>query len=89
VCTAISKKELANARAKIATAVAIAGERPDGRMRRLGSVWLYRGAYASLEEELAQIESLTVEDLLSVARDFPLRPTLRAQVVPETAICSA
>jgi predicted Zn-dependent peptidase len=50
---------------------------------------LYRGAYASLEEELAQIESLTVEDLLSVARDFPLRPTLRAQVVPETAMCSA
>ena len=89
VCTAISKKELANARAKIATAVAIAGERPDGRMRRLGSVWLYRGAYASLEEELAQIESLTVEDQLSVARDFPLRPTLRAQVVPETAVCSA
>ena len=88
VCTAISKKELANARAKIATSVAIAGERPDGRMRRLGSVWLYRGAYASLEEELAQIESLTVEDLLAVARDFPLRPTLRAQVVPETVVCS-
>jgi hypothetical protein len=52
-------------------------------MRRLGSLWLYRGNYASLEDELVQIDRLTVADLLAVAKDFPLRPTLRAQVVPE------
>ena len=83
VCTDITEQELAHARAKVGTTVAIAGERPEGRMRRLGAIWLYRGQYASLEEELAQIERLTVDDLLAVARDFPLRPTLRAQVVPE------
>ena len=84
-CTDITERELANARAKVGTAVAIAGERPEGRMRRLGALWLYRGSYASLEDELAQIDALRVEDLISVARDFPLRPTLRAQVIPEAA----
>lgn len=83
VCREISDTELANARAKVGTAIAIAGEQPAGRMRRLGSLWLYRGVYASLEDELAQIDRLTVDDLLAVAKDFPLRPTLRAQVVPE------
>jgi predicted Zn-dependent peptidase len=83
VCTEITEQELSNARAKVRTAIAIAGERPEGRMRRLGSLWLYRGNYASLEDELVQIDRLTVADLLAVAKDFPLRPTLRAQVVPE------
>ena len=66
----------------MANAVTISGERPAGRMRRLGSLWLYRGAYSSLEDELAQIESLAVSDLRAVMRDYPLRPTLRALVSP-------
>jgi predicted Zn-dependent peptidase len=78
----LTDAELSNARAKVATAVTISGERPAGRMRRLGSLWLYRGAYSSLEDELAQIESLTVSDLRAVMHDYPLRPTLRALVSP-------
>jgi predicted Zn-dependent peptidase len=81
----LREDELANARAKVVTAVTIGGERPAGRMRRLGALWLYRGRYASLEEELASIERLTVDDLRSVIRDFPLRPTLRALVSPASA----
>lgn len=75
--------ELNNARAKVATAVVTAGERPAGRMRRLGMLWLYRGAYASLEDELAEINRLTTADLRRVAHDFPLRPAMAARVVPE------
>jgi predicted Zn-dependent peptidase len=79
----ITAKELENARAKVATAVVTAGERPAGRMRRLGSLWMYRGAYASLEEEMAEIDRLTVQDLQQVAHDYPMRPTLVARVMPE------
>lgn len=79
----ITTEELANARAKVATAVVTAGERPAGRMRRLGSLWLYRGAYASLEDELAEIERLTVHDLQRLAHDFPMRPSLTARVMPD------
>ncbi|MFO0961477.1 MAG: pitrilysin family protein [Phycisphaerales bacterium] len=82
LATTITQEELTNARAKIATGVVVAGERPAGRMRRLGALWLYRGAYASLEEELGEIERLTLADLRRVAHDFPLRPVLSARVIP-------
>jgi predicted Zn-dependent peptidase len=82
--TTLTHEELSNARAKVATAIVTAGERPAGRMRRLGVLWLYRGAYASLEDELAEIERLTVDDLRKLAHDFPLRPSLYARVIPET-----
>jgi predicted Zn-dependent peptidase len=78
----VTESELARARSKVATAITVAGERPAGRMRRLGSLWLYRGAYASLEDELARIDALTLADLHQVMHDFPLRPTLRAMVHP-------
>ena len=81
----LTDRELANARAKVSTSVAIAGERPEGRMRRLGALWTYRGRYASLEDEIAQIERLAVADLKQLAHEFPLRPTLRAMVLPESA----
>jgi predicted Zn-dependent peptidase len=80
----LSERELANARAKVSTAVAIAGERPEGRMRRLGALWTYRGRYASLEDEIAEIERLGIGDLRRLAKEFPLRPVLRAMVLPES-----
>ena len=81
----VTEAELTRARSKVATAITVAGERPAGRMRRLGSLWLYRGAYASLEDELARIDALTLADLHQVMHDFPLRPTLRAMVHPAAA----
>jgi predicted Zn-dependent peptidase len=81
----VGEGELANARTKVVTSIAIAGERPEGRMRRLGSLWLYRGRWSSLEEEIAEVERLTVRDLRELAREFPLRPTLRASVLPGEA----
>ena len=83
LASSITDEELSNARAKVATAVVVAGERPAGRMRRLGTLWLYRGQYATLEEELAQIDRLTVDDLRKVLHEFPLRPVLSARVMPE------
>lgn len=54
-------------------------------MRRLGALWTYRGRYASLEDEIAEIERLEIGDLKRLAREFPLRPVLRAMVLPESA----
>jgi hypothetical protein len=51
-------------------------------MRRLGSLWLYRGAWKSLEDEIAEIDRLTALDLRALVREYPLRPTLRAMVMP-------
>ena len=78
----IDERELANARAKVVTSIAIAGERPEGRMRRLGSQWLYGGRWVALEDEIGEIERLTVGDLRALLHEYPLRPTLRASVMP-------
>jgi len=71
----LTDDDLERARSKIATAVTLAGERPAGRMRRLGHLWAQTGQYESLDEDLARIEALTLEDLRRVIDRFPLRPS--------------
>lgn len=66
--------DLARARSKIATSLTLAGERPAGRMRRLGTVWTALGRYESLEDDLRRVDALTVDDLRRLVRDFPLAP---------------
>jgi predicted Zn-dependent peptidase len=68
--------ELERAKARVATEVALAGERPAGRMTRLGSLWAYGIPYATLDEEMRRIERVTVDDLRAVLRDFPLQPVV-------------
>lgn len=66
--------ELERAKARIATGVALAGERPAGRMTRLGSLWAYGLPYSALEEEMSRIERLTLDDLRTCLADHPLQP---------------
>jgi predicted Zn-dependent peptidase len=68
--------ELDRAKARIATAVALAGERPAGRMTRLGSLWAYGIPYATLAEEMQRIEAVSLDDLRQTLREFPLQPVV-------------
>jgi predicted Zn-dependent peptidase len=77
--------ELAAVRAKVATMVTLAGERPSGRMRRLGDNWAHRLPYRSLAEELRQIESVTAADTRRVAQRFPLVPWVTGRTRPAPA----
>ncbi len=61
----LSEDDLQRLRTKLATAVTLAGEKPGGRMQRLGRMWPYLGKYISLEEELARINAVTLKDLRS------------------------
>ena len=72
--------ELDRAKARIATAVALAGERPAGRMTRLGSLWAYGIPYATLDEEMRRIERVTLDDLRETLRAFPLRPVVTGTI---------
>lgn len=76
----LEPSELDRAKARIATAVALAGERPAGRMTRLGSLWAYGMQHASLDEEMSRIEAVTLEDLRSCLREFPLRPLVTGRM---------
>lgn len=76
-------EDLEKIRCKAATGVTVAGERPGGRMQRLGRQWMYQARYTTLEQELERINRVTVADLRAVLRDFPMRPRTLGWLLPE------
>jgi predicted Zn-dependent peptidase len=74
--------DLQRARSMVATAVALAGESPVGRMQRLGTKLLTTGEYRSLEEELRTIQGLSLDDLRNCLADFPFAPLVSGCVIP-------
>ena len=78
----LTEDDLARLRNKLATAVTLAGERPGGRMQRLGRTWLNLGEYMSLDEELARINAVTLDDLRAVHEAFPFEPRTTGVLVP-------
>ena len=67
----------------LATGAAAAGERPNGRMFRLGTLWCYGSEYLTLEAEVEQISAVTLADMRACCESFPLLPTVRVVVLPE------
>ena len=78
ITTSLEDEDLARVVAKAATAAAVGGELPVGRMQRLGSLLTITGVYNSLEDELQKLESLTIDDLQNAANEFPWKPVLIA-----------
>lgn len=78
----LAEDDLERMRNKIATAATLQGELPAGRMRRLGTIWTYRRQYRTLEEELARINAVTLDDLRAVHRDFPITPLVVGRLTP-------
>ena len=74
--------DLARVRSLAATAVTVAGELPAGRMQRLGRTLSTLGTWSSLEDELARIHAVTMNDLLETAAQFPLRPIVTGHRTP-------
>ncbi len=74
--------DLARIRAKLATSVTVGGERPAGRMQRLGRQWTYLGRYTTLEEELDRINAVSIKDLRDVLEAFPFTPRTLGTLLP-------
>ena len=64
------------------TAATLAGERPSGRMQRLGRLWTYLGKHIPLEEELEGISGVTLADVRALLGDAPMQPRLIAKLLP-------
>ncbi|MSR29494.1 MAG: insulinase family protein [Phycisphaerales bacterium] len=78
----LTEDDLVRARRKIATGVAMAGESSTGRMQRLGAVMASTAEYTTLEEELARVNALSIDDLRGYLTDFPFEPMTIVRVVP-------
>jgi len=78
----LTQADLERLRNLLATSVVLAGERPSGRMQRLGRVWTYNAEYKTLEEELAAINAVTLDDVRAVYKAFPFRPRTVGRMLP-------
>jgi len=80
----ITEDDLAKLRAKMLTSVTLAGEKPAGRMQRLGRLWLACGKYQSLEDEIEIINSITVNDIKDLIDRYPLDACTLGKMIPES-----
>ncbi|MEM8834847.1 MAG: pitrilysin family protein [Planctomycetota bacterium] len=80
---AITDDDLERLRNKLATSVVLAGERPGGRMQRLGRQWTYLRGYMTLEEELERINAITLKDLRELTEAFPFTPRTIGTMTPK------
>ena len=67
------------------TAATIGSERPGDRMQRLGRLWTMTGEYQPLEDELAKIESVTIDDLKAVCDQYPIDRCTLGRMIPADA----
>jgi predicted Zn-dependent peptidase len=68
----VTADELEQAKNKIRSRIVLAGERPRGRLFAVGSDWVYRRQYRSIEADLATVAGITVDDLMAVLAKYPL-----------------
>ncbi|TVQ32259.1 MAG: insulinase family protein [Phycisphaeraceae bacterium] len=79
----LEESDLEKLRNKLATAVTLAGERPGGRMQRLGRLWTYLHKHLTLEEELDSINAVTIDDMRAVFEAFPFSPRTVGKMLPK------
>lgn len=84
----ITEEELSQAKSKVASRVVIRSERPMGRLSALGSNWMYRREYRSVEDDLAILQSITVADIRELLKAYPLALTSVAAVGPLTTLAA-
>ena len=67
---AITAAELEQAKSKVRSRMVLSSERPRGRLFSVGSDWIYRREYRPVEEELATVAAITVDDAAAVLRQI-------------------
>lgn len=70
----LNQDEVERAKNKIASGIVLQGEVPLGRMRSIGSQWIYNGEYRSLEQDMSTLLAITPQSLRQLMDDFPFDP---------------
>lgn len=70
----LNDDEVNRARNKIASSLVLGGELPLGRMRAIGSQWIYTGEYRSLDDDMRVLMGVTTDSLRSLMDDFTFDP---------------
>ncbi len=78
----ITAEELAQAKSKIKARAVLGSERPRGRLFNVGSNWLQRRTYRSVDDDLRAVDAVSLDDLKNVLADFPLSKAMVMAVGP-------
>ncbi|TWU06712.1 Protease 3 precursor [Symmachiella macrocystis] len=78
----VTEEELTQAKNKVSSRIVLRSERPMGRLGALGSNWLYRGEYRSVEDDLNVIAGITSDDIRRLLDEYPLGQTTTTAVGP-------
>lgn len=70
----LNDDEVDRAKNKIASSLVLSGEVPMGRLRGIGSQWIYNGRYRSLDEDMQTLLAVTPNSLRQLLGDFPFDP---------------
>ena len=70
----LNADEVERAKNKIASSLVLSGEVPSGRMRSIGSQWIYNKQYRPLELDMATLMAVTPDSLQELMDDFTFDP---------------
>jgi predicted Zn-dependent peptidase len=70
----LTEDEIERAKNKIASSLVLSGEVPIGRMRSIGSQWIYNKEYRSLEQDMSTLMAVNKQTMLDLMRQFPFDP---------------
>lgn len=78
----VTADELEQAKNKVSSRLVLRGERPMGRLGALGNNWLFRREYRSIDDDLAIVRNITLDDIRRLLDQFPLGQTTTIGVGP-------
>ncbi len=81
----LNDAEVERAKNKIGSSIVLQGESPLGRMRNIGSQWIYNREYRSLGQDMATLMSITPDSLRALMNDFPFDPMTLVTLGPPEA----
>jgi len=67
----VGEEELARAKNKLLTGVALSGERPQSRLFAIGDEWTTRGQYRSVADDLQTIREITLDQVNAIMKKYP------------------
>lgn len=78
----VTEEELDRARNKIASRIVLRSERPMGRLSSVGTNWLYRDEYQSVDDELRQLGAVTTAEVRRLLDRYPLKHQTTVAIGP-------
>jgi len=77
-----TEEELEQAKNKVASRIVLSSERPMGRLSSLGSNWVYRKEYCTVNDDLDALQAISTDALRELLAAYPLKPTTTVGVGP-------